>query len=70
MNKTELKTNLEKLVEQLEQEDKNVFRFYLDKFGVYTENWTDKQNEEYLKVMNHIWDAEGSLKSAIGVYEE
>ena len=70
MNKSKLKTHFEKLLEQLNQEDDNVFRFYLDRFGVYTENWTASQNEEYLKIMARLWDAEESLKSVIDSLEE
>lgn len=65
MEKTELKSNIEKLLEQLEQEESNVLNHFLEKFNAHSDDWTDAQNDEYEKTMKHMWDAGDSLASVI-----
>lgn len=65
MDKNELKTNLEKLLEKLKQEENNVFKYFVDKFTIDVDDWTDKQNEEYERTIKPLWDAGDNLASAI-----
>mgnify|MGYP000902492054 CR=1 FL=1 len=65
MDKTELKTNLEKLLEQLEQEENDVFKYFVDTFTIDVDDWTDKQNEEYERTIKPLRDAGDNLASAI-----
>ena len=70
MDRKELKENLEKLLEQLEEEEGNVLNHFLTKFGANTENWTIEQDEEYEKTQKPLWNAGEELSSAIVSLEE
>jgi hypothetical protein len=70
MNKTELKTNLEQLLNQLELEENNVMAYFFEKFSVITVDWADEQNNEYERTMKPLWDAGDSLASAIQSLED
>ncbi len=70
MNKTELKTNLEKLLKQLEQEENNVVAYFFEKFNANPDDWTDSQNNEYERTMKPLWDAGERGTSAIQSLED
>lgn len=65
MNNAELKERLEKILEEIEEEEGNVLNFFLNKFGVHSEDWTEEQEEEYEKTYKPLWDAGEGLASAI-----